>query len=230
MNPDEIQATNSQPVNNLDNISPETPEPEPSSAHQTETASVSAQPLTTPNPQSLETPQSQQVQQSSVTNEPTVQNIASPTSHFASDPSLAQTPNSTAQPNPVAIPEQQTTPTTSTTSSDLPPEIHGWNWGAFFLTWIWGIANKVNFAFLSLIPIVGFVIMVMLGLKGNELAWKNRKFENIEQFKAVQKKWAMWAWIALGIIVVLTIITTVFTYRKVTSQPDPGNITPIELQ
>jgi len=32
----------------------------------------------------------------------------------------------------------------------LPPEIKGWNWGAFWLTWIWGIRNRTWIAFLDL--------------------------------------------------------------------------------
>jgi len=25
--------------------------------------------------------------------------------------------------------------------ADMPAEIRRWNWGAFFLTWIWGVGN-----------------------------------------------------------------------------------------
>lgn len=31
-----------------------------------------------------------------------------------------------------------------------------------------------------------------LGVKGNELAWEHRKFESVEQFKEVQRKWMYW--------------------------------------
>ena len=31
----------------------------------------------------------------------------------------------------------------------LPPELTGWNWGAFFLTWIWGIGNSTFIALLA---------------------------------------------------------------------------------
>ncbi len=30
-------------------------------------------------------------------------------------------------------------------------------------------------------------MMIILGLKGNEWAWKNRKWESVEQFKATHK-------------------------------------------
>ena len=28
-------------------------------------------------------------------------------------------------------------------STTVPLEIKGWSWGAFFLTWVWGIGNRV---------------------------------------------------------------------------------------
>jgi hypothetical protein len=30
----------------------------------------------------------------------------------------------------------------------VPPEIRGWNWGAFFLNWIWGVVNETYIALL----------------------------------------------------------------------------------
>ncbi len=77
----------------------------------------------------------------------------------------------------------------------VPPEIQGWNWGAFLLTWIWGIGNNVMIALLALIiPFWG----IYLGLKGNELAWRNKQWESVEHFKQVQRRWALWG---LGILV-----------------------------
>ncbi|MDO8644279.1 MAG: hypothetical protein Q7S00_04845, partial [bacterium] len=73
----------------------------------------------------------------------------------------------------------------------MPPEIKGWNWGAFLLNWIWGIGNGTFIALLSLIPCVGIVFPFVLGAKGNEWAWKNKKWESVEQFRSVQKKWAL---------------------------------------
>ena len=37
----------------------------------------------------------------------------------------------------------------------IPPEIDRWNWGAFLLSWIWGVGNNTFIALLSLVPIVG---------------------------------------------------------------------------
>jgi hypothetical protein len=76
----------------------------------------------------------------------------------------------------------------------VPPEIPGWNWGAFSLTWIWGIGNRVWLSFLALIPIplVVLAMMIILGIKGNEWAWQCKKWDSIEQFRHRQRIWMYW--------------------------------------
>ncbi|MEK7679317.1 MAG: hypothetical protein AAB356_03905, partial [Deltaproteobacteria bacterium] len=60
--------------------------------------------------------------------------------------------------------------------SEIPKEIEGWNWGAAGLTWIWGASHRVWISFLVFIPIVNFVVLIYLGLKGSELAWRADKW------------------------------------------------------
>ncbi|RKY93132.1 MAG: hypothetical protein DRQ01_05425 [Ignavibacteriae bacterium] len=90
----------------------------------------------------------------------------------------------------------------------LPPELTGWNWGGFFLTWIWGIGNSTFIAFLAFIPFVNIVMIFVLGAKGNEWAWQNKRWNSIEHFKKVQKLWAIWGTVlfALWILFILIII------------------------
>jgi len=90
----------------------------------------------------------------------------------------------------------------------LPQELTGWNWGAFFLTWIWGIGNSTFIAFLTFIPFVNIVMIFVLGAKGNEWAWQNKRWNSIEHFKKVQKLWAIWGAVlfALGILFFLIAI------------------------
>jgi hypothetical protein len=71
----------------------------------------------------------------------------------------------------------------------VPEEIKGWSWGAFVLTWIWGIFNGVLIALLCLIPYFGFVWAIVLGVQGNEWAWRNKKWDSIEHFKNTQRSW-----------------------------------------
>jgi hypothetical protein len=76
--------------------------------------------------------------------------------------------------------------------SIIPPEIKRWNWGAFFLNFIWALGNKTWIGLLTIVPLAGYVMPVILGFKGNEWAWKNKRWQSIDHFKRVQKKWAIW--------------------------------------
>jgi len=82
---------------------------------------------------------------------------------------------------------------TSGTGRDaaVPAEIDRWNWGAFLLTWIWGIGNNTYIALLSFIPFVNLVMLFVLGIKGSAWAWKNKRWESVEHFKSTQRKWAI---------------------------------------
>ena len=73
----------------------------------------------------------------------------------------------------------------------IPPEIQGWSWGAFLMNWIWGLFNGTYIALLMFVPFVNFVMFFVLGAKGNAWAWRNKKWDSIEHFKAVQRKWAI---------------------------------------
>jgi hypothetical protein len=95
-------------------------------------------------------------------------------------------------------------------SAIVPEEIRGWNWGAFFFTWIWGIANRswlaVLFGIISGIFAVvadaykadpwislAFTIMTsaVIGLQGNQWAWQNKRWADVNHFKRTQKRWAV---------------------------------------
>lgn len=93
----------------------------------------------------------------------------------------------------------------TTIDESVPESIKGWNWGAFFLHGIWGLGNKTYIALLAFVPVVNVPVMIFLGLKGNEIAWKNKEWDSIEHFKTVQRNWnvAGMATFSIYIIVVL---------------------------
>ncbi|MBA4370956.1 MAG: ribonuclease G [Coriobacteriaceae bacterium] len=93
--------------------------------------------------------------------------------------------------------------------SVVPPEARGWNWGAFFLSWIWGIGNNTWIALLALIPYVNFVMVFVLGAKGSEWAWRNKRWESVEQFRRTQRTWAIVGLVLFAIGVILGIIGAV---------------------
>jgi hypothetical protein len=89
--------------------------------------------------------------------------------------------------------------------TEIPVEIRGWNWGGFFLTWIWGIGNNVwiaMLALLGLIPYIGWIahltVAIILGMKGNEWAWRNKRWESLGHFRKTQRSWMWWG---LGILI-----------------------------
>lgn len=79
-------------------------------------------------------------------------------------------------------------------SGIIPPDgVKGWSWGAFLLNWIWAIFNKTWIGLLCLIPYIGFIFSFYLGFKGRELAWRNKRWDSVEHFNRVQRKWSIWA-------------------------------------
>lgn len=87
--------------------------------------------------------------------------------------------------------------------SNTPDAIDKWNWGAFWLTWIWGIGNKTYIALLALIPILNIIMPFYLGKNGNKLAWQNQYWYNERILLNAQKKWAIAGWVTLCILLIL---------------------------
>lgn len=95
----------------------------------------------------------------------------------------------------------------------MPQEIQRWNWSAFILGPIWGVMHGIWWSVLGFLPFlpilprpIGFVvlvgIMLILGLRGNEMAWRAKQWDSAEKFLAVQQRWAAWSIIfAIGALV-----------------------------
>ena len=92
---------------------------------------------------------------------------------------------------------------------EIPDEVKGWSWGAFLLNWIWAIANKTWIGLLALIPYVGLVMAIILGFKGQQWAWENKKWESLDHFLKVQKKWSFWGVLIFIIIPVIGILAAI---------------------
>lgn len=69
------------------------------------------------------------------------------------------------------------------------------NWGAFFLTWIWGLFNNTYITLIVLpicfIPKIGsllvFFLAIYFGMQGNKWALKNKKYKSKLSFLKNQK-------------------------------------------
>ena len=96
-------------------------------------------------------------------------------------------------------------------SAVVPAEIKGWNWGAFFLGWIWGIGNSVWISFLEFVPYIGWIMAFVLGAKGNEWAWRYKKWDSVAHFKRTQSTWAKWGiGVACGMFLIVLIYIIIF--------------------
>ncbi|RCJ36369.1 serine/threonine protein kinase [Nostoc punctiforme NIES-2108] len=73
----------------------------------------------------------------------------------------------------------------------VPEEILGWNWGAFLMPWLWMWPNQVWYGLFCFVPNAWWLMAIALGAKGNEWAWKSKRWRSIEQFKAHQRGWAI---------------------------------------
>ncbi len=67
----------------------------------------------------------------------------------------------------------------------VPAAVKKWNWGAFLLSWIWGLGNKTYISLLVFVPIVGLAMPFLLGARGSAWAWQNKRWESVEEFKRV---------------------------------------------
>lgn len=79
----------------------------------------------------------------------------------------------------------------SSGADQIPVEATRWNWGAFLLTWIWGIGNQVWISLLMFIPFFNLIWWIVLGAKGSQWAWKKGHWKDVAHFKRVQRNWAI---------------------------------------
>ena len=93
-------------------------------------------------------------------------------------------------------------------SAIVPEEVKGWSWAGFSLTWIWGVFNGVLISLLVLIPFPLFSLAwaIVLGVKGNEWAWRNKKWDSVEHFKNTQRPWNIAGIVIFAISMVALII------------------------
>ena len=137
------------------------------------------------------------------------------------NPSLPQAPAQTQQQNtpkvisnpvvdPIAAPTSVPTSDGNTSGQGsgaaVPEGVKGWGWGPFLLSWIWAIGNNVWIGLLALIPYLGFIMTIILGIKGREWAWQAKHWDSVEQFNDSQKKWVK-AWLIwMGVILILSVL------------------------
>lgn len=123
-------------------------------------------------------------------------------------------------------------------TQDVPPEVPGWNWGAFLLPGLWCINNQV---WIGLIAWTGtftgtlgwWIAAALMGAKGNEWAWKSRRWRNVEEFKRNQRHWAIGAGVTWGSMAMLIVVAAIYgsqlpeTTTSSTISPTPNAPNPL---
>ena len=137
-------------------------------------------------------------------------------------------------------------------NDEIVKEMKKFNWGAFGLGWIWGIFNKIYikrltfpcmivffllffkiYKYILKIPVAGVPLFIVIllgpliyfGINGNKWASEKREWKNIEEFKKVQK---MWAIITLIIYSVITFF--IICYMAFISSPKTDKYTETTTQ
>lgn len=64
---------------------------------------------------------------------------------------------------------------------------------------------------LALIPYVGLIMAIVLGVKGREWAWKNKRWDSVEHFNRVQRLWSIWGAILLLVPFTLGMLAAIFS-------------------
>lgn len=95
---------------------------------------------------------------------------------------------------------------TSGVNGPFPAELAGWNWGAFFFTWIWGIGHNVWLSLLVFLPVLNVIMPFVLGFKGNEWAWQHKKYASVEAFKKTENTWKKWGFGLLIFIILFYVV------------------------
>ncbi len=90
--------------------------------------------------------------------------------------------------------------------TNIPKGVKGWSWGAFFLSWIWALGNRVWIGLLAIIPVVNIVMAVILGIKGREWAWKTNRWSTLDEFNKSQRNWSLAGWIIFSLLIVSGIL------------------------
>lgn len=113
-------------------------------------------------------------------------------------------------------------------SAVIPPEIDRWNWGAFLLSWVWGIGNQTFIALLMFVPVVNLVMPFVLGAKGSIWAWRNKRWDSVEHFQRVQRKWARWG-VGLIVLSVAALVAVFVSVSSAIKQSQPYTLAQAKL-
>lgn len=105
-------------------------------------------------------------------------------------------------------------------TATVPAELQGeFNWGACILAPFWAASHNLQkwaiWTFIAFLLVGVFYMIpgIFLASKANELAWKNREWESIDQCLKVQRIWKRWAIGFLAVWIIFALILAVITLQ-----------------
>jgi hypothetical protein len=133
--------------------------------------------------------------------------------------------------------------------AELPVELKGDNVGAWALWFIWWLPHRAWWqalcGFVIVVPAVavavglevrswvisipGFIVAAWFSKRGNEWAWRNRKWESIDHFRRVQRIWTYWG-VAFFIISLVFVFWDLTTENSQPSTPATSEVAPSDSQ
>jgi hypothetical protein len=109
-------------------------------------------------------------------------------------------------------------------SREIPKELNDFNWGAFLLTFIWGIKHRVWITLLA-IPLICFqmplalnwilfgVLQIYCGINGNRWAYQRDWWMKPKDFRLNQAKWGAFG-LLLNIVVPIIFLSIIIAFIK----------------
>lgn len=70
----------------------------------------------------------------------------------------------------------------------------------------------------QLLGLASLAAAIWFGASGNRWAWRARPFRDVDHFFAVQRLWAIWAWVAVGVSVLLSCLFFIVIIASAASQ------------
>jgi hypothetical protein len=120
-------------------------------------------------------------------------------------------------------------------SAYLPPrDTEGWTFAGCVPAGLFGFVNgSTLWGVLGLlgclgVPIVSWVYAIYVGIKGKELAWQNRRFDSVYQFRDTMRAWNSWGifWMVIGIIGFILYFVLVFSLGMMGAMEEGAFSTP----
>ena len=101
--------------------------------------------------------------------------------------------------------------------AELEQNLNKWNWGAFFCGWLWAVCHKLYWPLIIIvvgfIPYLGQIIQIVfavwLGINGNSIAWKSRRYKSFGEMRHKQKIWGWVGLVVFSISVLMSVWSTI---------------------